>query len=251
MNTDSKPGAATHQDHLHEHAGRSTSMDIETRQMLTSRNDLKRRHFRKQLYGRHGDIKPENILWFRDPKNKNDKGVLKISDFGLTEFSTRHTLCYKRNSQVAHSPSYRPPECDLEGAVVGPSYDIWTLGCLYLELITWQLGGAKLLREFRENRMIHDPLRLQSTDTFFEIVYCEGINKLGAMVKPAVLDVSMLHDFAHPLHRCQSAGETNLNSSYWACTPSLPALRISTNFLSSLCETCWSSNPRTRGSRVD
>lgn len=99
----------------------------------------------RQRFGRHGDIKPENILWFRDPNKENDRGVLKISDFGLTEFTTRHSQCYQRNTQIAHSTCYRPPECDLEGAAVGQSYDIWTLGCLYLELIVWQLGGWSLL----------------------------------------------------------------------------------------------------------
>lgn len=176
---------------LHHNPGRSTSMSAEPKSINRDKN--KQRHFRKQLYGRHGDIKPENILWFRESGKTGDRGVLKISDFGLTEFSTRHSLCYKRNSQVAHSPSYRPPECDLEGAVVGPSYDIWTLGCLYLELITWQLGGTKLLEHFRRKRTSHDPLRLHSTDTFFEIVHCEQTNTVGAMVKPAVLDVSSLN----------------------------------------------------------
>ncbi|KUI53533.1 hypothetical protein VP1G_10592 [Cytospora mali] len=122
------------------------------------------------LFGRHGDIKPENVLWFRDSSKENDRDVLKISDFGLAEFTTRHSQCYKRNTQIAHSTSYRPPECDLEGAVVGPSYDIWTLGCLYLELITWQLGGWDLLQNFRERRKLHDHMRHhRPTDTFFEI----------------------------------------------------------------------------------
>lgn len=145
---------------------------------------------RQRLFGRHGDIKPENVLFFRDSTKSNDRGILKISDFGLAEFSANHSQCYKRNSQVAQSASYRPPESDLEGALVGPSYDIWTLGCLYLEMITWQLGGAKLLEEFRNIRKMHDPMRLMKTDTFFEIVQIKETNTVGAMVKPAVLNVS-------------------------------------------------------------
>ncbi|KAF4835116.1 putative protein kinase [Colletotrichum tropicale] len=39
------------------------------------------------LYGRHGDIKPENILWFPEPNVSGHKGVLKISDFGLSELN--------------------------------------------------------------------------------------------------------------------------------------------------------------------
>lgn len=172
---------------------RTNSMGIEAHLRSTTRHDRERDHCRQLLFGRHGDIKPENILWFRNASEESHRGVLKISDFGLTEFSTRHSQCYKRNSQVAHSPSYRPPECDLEGAVVGQSYDIWTLGCLYLELITWQLGGARLLQEFRRKRTMHDPMRLRATDTFFEIVRCEQTNTVGSMVKPAVMDVRIPH----------------------------------------------------------
>lgn len=147
---------------------------------------------RQQLFGRHGDIKPENILFFRDKTKTSDRGVLKISDFGLAEFSVRHSEIYKRNSQVPQSTSYRPPESDLKGAFIGPSYDIWTLGCLYLEIITWQLGGSSLLERFRQIRRMYDPMRLTETDTFFEIVHIpRGESKnVGAMVKPAVSDVS-------------------------------------------------------------
>ncbi|KAF5504490.1 hypothetical protein CGCF413_v004464 [Colletotrichum fructicola] len=42
------------------------------------------------LYGRHGDIKPENILWFPDSKVSCHKGTLKISDFGLSELNSRY-----------------------------------------------------------------------------------------------------------------------------------------------------------------
>ncbi|KAL1882794.1 hypothetical protein Daus18300_000432 [Diaporthe australafricana] len=183
--------------HCYETMRRTNSMGPEPSMKSSTRPADEWLRFRKQLFGRHGDIKPENILWYRDPNNKDERGVLKISDFGLTEFSTRHSQCYKRNSHIAHSPSYRPPECDLEGAVVGQSYDIWTLGCLYLELITWQLGGAALLRTFRQRRTIRDPMQLMSTDTFFEIVRCERTNTVGSMVKREVTDFVLgLH--AHP-----------------------------------------------------
>src|SRR3569833_3200461 len=42
--------------------------------------------------GRHGDIKPQNVLWFRQEKGaQGDHGVLKISDFGLTRFHSAIT----------------------------------------------------------------------------------------------------------------------------------------------------------------
>lgn len=153
-------------------------------------------HHPAQLFGRHGDIKPENILLFRDAtKDNDDKGVLKISGFGLVEFSTSSDQIDKQNNQIAFSPTYRAPECDFEGALVSRSYDIWTLGCLYLEFVTWQMGGMSLLETFSHSRLTVDPMWHQiETDTFFELVLIPhgGTETVGAMVKPVVLDVSTL-----------------------------------------------------------
>ncbi|EPE30998.1 Protein kinase-like (PK-like) [Glarea lozoyensis ATCC 20868] len=138
-------------------------------------------------FGRHGDLKPENILWFSD----SDGGTLKISDFGLSEYSTHHSKSYKPKSKVATSMSYRPPECDLTGGKIGQSYDIWTLGCLYLEFITWLLGGWELVKKFEKKRMSFDPMWCDmNTDTFFEIVKVHGERSiaLAARVKPAVIN---------------------------------------------------------------
>lgn len=138
---------------------------------------------------RHGDIKPENILWFSD----DDGGILKISDFGLSE-STNFSHSYKPNLQVAGaSQSYRPPECDVRGAFVGRSWDIWTLGCLYLEFVTWLLGGWGLVAVFNNKRLSPDRFRYGwRTDTFFELFRNDNDkegNSIGARVKPSVTQV--------------------------------------------------------------
>ena len=39
-------------------------------------------------HGRHGDIKPENIIWFRDDE---PYGTLKIADFGTAELGSHST----------------------------------------------------------------------------------------------------------------------------------------------------------------
>ncbi|RYP06558.1 hypothetical protein DL765_009436 [Monosporascus sp. GIB2] len=43
-----------------------------------------------QNYGIHGDIKPENILWYKDEDDKY--GNLVICDFGFTRFHSRRTI---------------------------------------------------------------------------------------------------------------------------------------------------------------
>lgn len=82
--------------------------------------------------GRHGDIKPENILWFQSHERGSDRspfgGRLVISDFGLTEFHRDETgLVSPMN--VANSPTYRAPEYDVS-ETISQSYDIWTMGCV-------------------------------------------------------------------------------------------------------------------------
>lgn len=34
-----------------------------------------------RYYGRHGDIKPQNVLWFKQDENQYGLGVLKLADF--------------------------------------------------------------------------------------------------------------------------------------------------------------------------
>jgi len=67
----------------------------------------------------HGDIKPENLLWYKET------GILKIADFGISvsfrKLPMKHdTMC---------TINYRPPEISL-GIGYTPSIDIWSAGCL-------------------------------------------------------------------------------------------------------------------------
>jgi serine/threonine protein kinase len=146
------------------------------------------------VFGRHGDIKPTNLLWFPDHIDANSKGTIKICDFGAGEFSTDASSKLSSNS-IAHTPSYRPPESDFPDYTVTDSWDIWTLGCLYLEFITWFMGGSKLLDEFKVNRgkSSSGPCR---TNAFFEIVRDPESNEIiqpqKARVKETVSEVSSI-----------------------------------------------------------
>ncbi|KAI3324943.1 hypothetical protein HD806DRAFT_491453 [Xylariaceae sp. AK1471] len=89
--------------------------------------------------GRHGDIKPQNILAFED----SEKGYyrLVISDFGLTRFHSAQSISNVPPDKVGGlSRTYRAPEYDLK-STISQAYDMWSLGCLYLELISWFLLG--------------------------------------------------------------------------------------------------------------
>lgn len=101
-------------------------------------NDLDAR-----LSGIHGDIKPHNILWFKGrPEDSNKMGRLVICDFGFTSFHTKASI--SRVAPEGHSPTYKAPEFGQHH--ISRAYDIWSLGCVYLEFITWYLMGYKAVK---------------------------------------------------------------------------------------------------------
>ncbi|KAH8163496.1 hypothetical protein CIB48_g4750 [Xylaria polymorpha] len=110
-------------------------------------------------FGIHGDIKPSNILYFKQDGSHDylnpAKDLLKISDFGLTGFHSARTRS-RLPATGPHSPTYRSPEWGRDGMNEGflsrKYYDIWSLGCVFLEFLTWVIGGPRALERFNEDR---------------------------------------------------------------------------------------------------
>ncbi|KAK4221268.1 hypothetical protein QBC38DRAFT_138014 [Podospora fimiseda] len=152
-----------------------------------------------QIYGRHGDIKPENILLFKNSQDQTDRGRLVITDFGLTRFHNHSTKTYLKEQKLAATPTYRPPECDMEDQVtLSRSFDIWSLGCVFLECITWYLGGWTLVDDFVQHRKAPDVLLYGfNSDQFFEIVREEGGKTGGRVFARVKIEV---HQFVNKLH---------------------------------------------------
>jgi len=81
----------------------------------------------------HRDIKGSNLL-------VNNEGILKVADFGLANFcSTSHRQ--PLTSRVV-TLWYRPPELLLGATDYGPSVDLWSVGCVFAEVLL----GKPLLR---------------------------------------------------------------------------------------------------------
>ncbi|KAH8811206.1 kinase-like domain-containing protein [Xylogone sp. PMI_703] len=135
-------------------------------------------------FGRHGDIKPQNILWFEHDKNSYGLGVLKLSDFGLTTFhralSTKITPV-----GVRVTPTYSAPERETKGKLSRP-FDIWSLGCIYLEFVTWILLGIEGLGSFSDERAAETGYRDGKffLDNFYMLVKEDG--QAHAQVKSSV-----------------------------------------------------------------
>lgn len=146
-----------------------------------------------KLFGRHGDIKPQNILCFDSVDSKLGMPTLKITDLGLAEFKTSIANIYKSSSKVSMTAAYRPPEYDTGNGKVGQSHDIWALGCLYLEMIAWILGGWKLVQEFEQLRVAEmtGPRSPGATEgAFFKVKSISEDGTWKVVVNPTVTNVS-------------------------------------------------------------
>lgn len=112
----------------------------------------------------HADIKPENILCFRDP-DSTAPAVLKLGDFGEAQM-IKPGMPLKA-SKVAHVLTYRPPEYSPQG-VLTLNYDVWCLGCLFLDFVTWAILGQDGIDFFRTDREDEKVSSVQPVeDTFF------------------------------------------------------------------------------------
>lgn len=104
--------------------------------------------------GRHGDIKPQNILWYHNHGQKEDMGTLKLADFGAAEFHSEHSVNIQ-SSLAQHSPTHRAPEHDIVDTV-SPKVDLWSLGAVLLELVVWYMCGHEGWNAFSYGRSADD-----------------------------------------------------------------------------------------------
>lgn len=74
----------------------------------------------------HGDIKPSNVLVYKEKENEY---TIKLNDFGLSQFSSGE----KKNVKMLYTYRYKPPEV-LKNEYVSLKSDIWALGCTFYEI---------------------------------------------------------------------------------------------------------------------
>ncbi|WCJ25663.1 Protein kinase superfamily protein [Euphorbia peplus] len=95
----------------------------------------------------HRDIKVSNIL-------VNNEGILKIGDFGLA-----NVLSEKNKHQLTSRVVtlwYRPPELLMGSTSYGVSVDLWSIGCVFAELLI----GKPLFKGRTEVEQLHKVFKL-------------------------------------------------------------------------------------------
>ncbi|KAJ0254835.1 Mitogen-activated protein kinase 10 [Hirschfeldia incana] len=113
-------------------------MDYDLHDIITSNQELEPVHYKYFLYQIlrglkyihsanviHRDLKPNNLL-------VNTNCQLKICDFG----HARGTSEYNAMTEYVVTRWYRAPELLLNSSVYTSAIDIWSVGCIFLELLT-------------------------------------------------------------------------------------------------------------------
>ena len=91
----------------------------------------------------HRDLKMSNLLY-------NSRGDIKIADFGMSRFIPQ-PVAHTRLSPKVMTLWYRAPEMMLGATQYGVAVDLWSLGCIFVELWT----GKPLFRGSDDVKQLH------------------------------------------------------------------------------------------------
>ncbi|KAK4172120.1 kinase-like domain-containing protein [Triangularia setosa] len=117
---------------------------------------------------RHGDLKPDNILQFKQSKTDSSRwlGTLKIADLGLAK---QHVFATARRNDMTNqkytTSHYEAPESVTNLHLPrSRRFDIWSMGCVILEFVIVILYGNNGLEAFYEQQKIREN---PATDTLY------------------------------------------------------------------------------------
>jgi len=105
---------------------------------------------------RHGDLKPENVLCFRDDSQSAITPIrLVLTDVGLAKAHEKATDQRKQQRDITSTSvstvRYQAPELETqsnETRILSQDFDVWSLGCIYMEFVIWLLYGLDGLVRF-------------------------------------------------------------------------------------------------------
>lgn len=95
------------------------------------------------------DIKAENVLVF----GTGDQCTLRFTDWGCARISVRgDSPTNRKHGQRTYTPPEAFDDENHKKMATSRPHDIWSLGCLYLEMLVWMTEGKTGLETFFENR---------------------------------------------------------------------------------------------------
>ncbi|KAI0099092.1 kinase-like domain-containing protein [Nemania sp. FL0031] len=140
----------------------------------------------ERSYGRHGDLKPWNILWY---KSRQGFGKLVIADIGLANTNRFNNITYipREHFEQLAKMKYRPPEFDYANDLMGRTVDIWALGCTFFEILLW------LNKDYRELVYMETELSAPSIHgskncAYYEWVYVQEADFYAVRLKETVME---------------------------------------------------------------
>ena len=115
------------------------------------------------MIGCHYDLKPKNILVSGQS--------FVLADFGISRLK-KVTDDSKTTFKLGHG-HYLAPECPnvadgFKRHSIGRASDIWSFGCVLVELMIFVTFGTESLEEFREQRETTDPVLSFTTRVFYQ-----------------------------------------------------------------------------------
>lgn len=105
--------------------------------------------------GLHTDLKPENLLLISDADDdRSTHGTIKIADFG--QASLRSIKNGSKTRTILGTPPYTAPEVEKPQSerMISRPFDIWSLACIYMELLVWLAFGKDGSEEFQTLRFV-------------------------------------------------------------------------------------------------
>lgn len=112
----------------------------------------------RQRSGYIHDIKPDNILVFIYQMNGKQTYWFRLSDYSsanvvdfVESVSGQHRDSWRTNHKKS-TPNYRAPEFLSDEGISRP-FDLWSLGCVFIELLTWFTEDFEALESFRRSRL--------------------------------------------------------------------------------------------------
>ncbi|KAJ8133555.1 hypothetical protein O1611_g67 [Lasiodiplodia mahajangana] len=137
---------------------------------------------------RHGDLKPANILHFGassdPPLEAIPDGTLVIADVRVSQIHKLPSKLRVDPDENYTTPMYEAPEAEFDRyAPRRRRYDIWSVGCIFMEFAIWLLYGEKAINKFREHRVLND--QYYRRGAFYNCIG-EGTAEVTAVIHPDV-----------------------------------------------------------------